>query len=63
MKHIACNLVTLEVVTCERACDLRRRVAQITRWNVAHGYREHRWVFAHGSEGMDKLCERYFREA
>jgi len=63
MEHVACNLITLEVVTCLRACDLRRRVAQITRWNVAHGYREHKWVFAHGSKAMDKLCERYFREA
>ena len=63
MKHIACNLVTLEGVTCLRACDLRRRVAQITRWNVAHGDREHRWVFAHGSEGMNKLGNKYFGKA
>lgn len=63
MEHIAYNLTTLEVVVCSRACDLKRRVAQITRWDVSHGYRGHHWVFAHGKNARNKLGEKYFGKA
>lgn len=63
MKHVAYNLATGEVVICSRACALRRRVAKITRWDVANGYRGHHWVFAHGKDAMNTLGEKYFGKA
>ena len=57
--HAACNITTGEVITCSRGRALKRRVAQIERWNKAHGYGHGEWVFAHGAKWGDKLGAKY----
>ncbi len=61
MKHVAYCLTTGEVVICSRACNLKRRVAKITHWDVTHGYRGHEWVFAHGKDAEKKIGDKYFK--
>lgn len=53
--HAAANLVTGEVLTTNHSSYLKRRVAQIERWNIRHGFGSGRWVFAHGSDWRKKL--------
>lgn len=41
-RHAALNLLTGEVISCSRSCDLKRAVARYGR------YEEHsKWVFTH----------------
>jgi hypothetical protein len=59
MTHAAMNLITGEVLTTNRANHLKRRVAQTSRWDRAHGFASGRWVFAHGTEWREILGAKY----
>ena len=49
-KHVAYNLETGEVLTTNHSNHLKRWVARVNRWNVAHGYSAGRWVFVHSAD-------------
>lgn len=57
--HAAANTITGEVLTCNHGRHLKRRVAQIERWNLRHGYGSGKWVFAHGSDWGAKLGQKF----
>lgn len=57
--HAAANLITGEVLTSNHGRHLKRRVAQIERWNVIHCYGSGKWVFAHGSDWGAKLGQKF----
>ena len=52
--HAAFNLITGEVLTTNHGRHLKRRVAQVERWNLQHGYGAGKWVFAHGNDWREK---------
>ena len=54
--HAAYNLVTGEVYTTNRGRYLKRRVAQVERWNLRHGYGAGKWIFVHGNDWQEKLA-------
>ena len=60
--HAAANIITGEVLTSNHRNALRRRVAQIERWNLRHGYGSGRWVFAHGSDWGSKLGQKFIAQ-
>lgn len=53
--HAAYNLDTYEVIICSRGNHLKRKVAQVQRYNKAYNYMPSRWVFAHGKDVFRKL--------
>ena len=53
-KHIAYNLTTGEIVTCETASYLKKMVSQITKVNRAWGFHSNKWVFSHNGKVSQK---------
>ena len=51
IKHWAYNSATGEVLGSSTSNQLKRRVKASTAWDRAEGFRNHKWVFFHGTEG------------
>lgn len=58
MKHTAYNLTTGEIIQTNHANHLKRCVAHVNRHDRAHGYTGNRWIFAHGLNSLQKVCEK-----
>ena len=57
--HAAANRITGEVLTSNHGNHLKRRVAQVERWNLRHGYGAGEWVFAHGKDWQAQLGKKW----
>ena len=49
-KHVAYNLTTGEVITCESSAYLKKMSRYITRVNRAWGVSNNKWVFSHNGQ-------------
>jgi hypothetical protein len=49
-KHIAYNLTTGEVITCESSAYLKKMTRYITRVNRTLDIRNNQWVFSHNGQ-------------
>jgi hypothetical protein len=49
-KHIAYNLTTGEVITCESSAYLKKMTRYITRVNRALDIKNNKWVFSHNGQ-------------
>lgn len=55
-RHIAYNVFTGEVLTTDSARELKRRTAQISRFNYRHyGMTEGGWLFSHNGKVSEKF--------
>ena len=54
--YVAYNTITGEIIACSTANALKRHIARITTWDVAHGYGYGKWVFT--DKGIDALWEK-----
>ena len=53
-KHVAYNLTTGEVITCETASYLKKIVRYQTKVNQEWGCRSNKWVFSHNGQVNQK---------
>ena len=53
--HVAYNKLTGEVLTANTGNALKRFVARVEHRNIADGYGKGEWVFAHGTNAIDKM--------
>ena len=54
--HAAYNLTTGEILECERANYLKKRVAFIQKTDRKLFGTTGRWVWAHGANAVEKVC-------
>lgn len=58
MKHAAYNLITGEIVAGDTANHLKKVVAYNSFINSYYYNSSNKWVFAHGKNAVERVCEK-----
>lgn len=56
INHAAYNLTTGEIIACERANYLKKCVAYTQKINRESLGVKDRWIWAHGTNAIEKVC-------